>query len=217
MANIMGSLFGRPDTQKSTMDTIIGLQQQLRTLKKKEQFIQTKIDEDLRLAKANAVSNKPRATAALKRKRTNETQLEHMRGQQVQLEMHVNTLELAKLNAEMVAAIRKAADALKKIQSASGMSLAAVDETIPEIVEWNEVATEIVQLISNPVGASDMVGDELQRELEELKDEVLSERLKGADRVPLENPVGDVRGGLVAAAEDEEEVALCQLQAEMYM
>jgi charged multivesicular body protein 4 len=57
------------------------------------------------------------ATSALKRKRANETQLEQLRGQQMQLEMQVNTLESANLNAETMAAMKKAAQVLSEIHS----------------------------------------------------------------------------------------------------
>ncbi|KAJ7507746.1 vacuolar-sorting protein SNF7 [Mycena galericulata] len=216
MASFM-NYFGRRDTKQSARDAIVGLRQQLQMIEKKEEHLQKKIDQELKIAKANAVSNKPLATSALKRKRANETQLEQLRGQQMQLEMQVNTLESANLNAETMAAMKKAADVLQQIHS--GMSVAKVDETMAAITEQREVANEITELISNPMGA-DMAGDEeLQAELEALEDEALSERLEGADRVPLHIPAGDRVESRqpVAVTEDDEEAALRQLQAEMAM
>lgn len=57
------------------------------------------------------------ATAALKRKRMNETQLDQLRGQQMQLAMQVDTLENANLNKETMDAMKKAAQALSDIHS----------------------------------------------------------------------------------------------------
>ena len=55
------------------------------------------------------------ATAALKRKKATEQELERLQGTRFQLEMQVNTLESASFNAETMAAMKKAASALKDI------------------------------------------------------------------------------------------------------
>ncbi|KAJ7667970.1 vacuolar-sorting protein SNF7 [Mycena polygramma] len=212
MAGIM-SYFGRRDTKQSAREAIVGLRQQLQMIEKKEEHLQKKIDQELKIAKANAVSNKPLATSALKRKRANETQLEQLRGQQMQLEMQVNTLESANLNAETMAAMKKAAQVLADIHS--GMSVAKVDETMAQITEQREVANEITELISNPTGVDTLGDEELQAELNALEDEALTDRLMGADHVPIHMPEGAVRQP--AVAEDDEEAALRQLQAEMAM
>jgi hypothetical protein len=55
------------------------------------------------------------ATQALRRKKALEQELDRLSGQRLQIEMHVNTLESANLNAETMAAMKKGADALKTI------------------------------------------------------------------------------------------------------
>jgi charged multivesicular body protein 4 len=55
------------------------------------------------------------ATAALKRKKMNEIELNRLGESRLHLEMQVNTLEAANMNAETMAAMKKAADALKVI------------------------------------------------------------------------------------------------------
>ena len=55
------------------------------------------------------------ATAALKRKKMNEVELNRLGESRLHLEMQVNTLEAANMNAETMAAMKKAADALKVI------------------------------------------------------------------------------------------------------
>lgn len=55
------------------------------------------------------------AVAALRRKKMLETELDKLQGSRFQLEMHVNTLESAKMNQETMNAMKKAADALKHI------------------------------------------------------------------------------------------------------
>ncbi|KAJ6539292.1 Snf7-domain-containing protein [Mycena capillaripes] len=216
MASIM-SYFGRRDTKQSAREAIVGLRQQLQMIEKKEEHLQKKIDQELKIAKANAVSNKPLATSALKRKRANETQLEQLRGQQMQLEMQVNTLESANLNAETMAAMKKATQVLSEIHS--GMTVAKVDETMAQITEQREVANEITELISNPTGIDTLGDEELQAELAALEDEALTDRLMGADHVPITMPEGAVRADRqpTMVTEDDEEAALRQLQAEMAM
>ncbi|KAJ7907755.1 hypothetical protein B0H13DRAFT_2332057 [Mycena leptocephala] len=84
-------------------------------IEKKEEHLQKKIDQELKIAKANA--------------RANETQLEQLRGQQLQLEMQVNTLESANLNAETMAAMKKAADVLQQIHSGMRVPVCSLHHT----------------------------------------------------------------------------------------
>jgi hypothetical protein len=46
---------GKRDTGKSTSDAIVTLRQHLHTIEKKEEYLQKKIDEELKKAKANAL------------------------------------------------------------------------------------------------------------------------------------------------------------------
>jgi charged multivesicular body protein 4A/B len=55
------------------------------------------------------------ATAALRRKKASEVELDRLAGTRLQLEMQVNTLESANLNAETMAAMKKASEALGHI------------------------------------------------------------------------------------------------------
>ena len=55
------------------------------------------------------------ATAALRRKKASEQELDRLSGTRLQLEMQVNTLESANLNAETMAAMKKASEALGHI------------------------------------------------------------------------------------------------------
>lgn len=58
MASWMGYFTGRRDAKASARDAIVTLRQQLAMLEKKEDYLQKKIDEEVRKARANAVSNK---------------------------------------------------------------------------------------------------------------------------------------------------------------
>ena len=55
------------------------------------------------------------ATAALRRKKAMETELDRIGGTRLQLETQINTLESANINAETMAAMKRGSDALKQI------------------------------------------------------------------------------------------------------
>jgi charged multivesicular body protein 4A/B len=58
MASFMSYFGGRRDPKQSAREAIVTLRQQLQMIEKKEEYLQKKVDEDLKKAKANAVSNK---------------------------------------------------------------------------------------------------------------------------------------------------------------
>ena len=49
---------GRKDPKQTARDAIVGLRQQLQMIEKKEEYLQRKIEEETKKARANAVSNK---------------------------------------------------------------------------------------------------------------------------------------------------------------
>ena len=65
MAGFMSYFGGRRDPKQSSRDAIVTLRQQLQMIEKKEDYLQKKIDEELKKAKANAVSNKAGACPLL--------------------------------------------------------------------------------------------------------------------------------------------------------
>ncbi|KAK7049572.1 ESCRT-III subunit protein snf7 [Paramarasmius palmivorus] len=216
MASFMGMFGGRKDPKQSARDAIVGLRQQLQMIEKKEEYLQKRMDEELKKAKANAVSNKAVATAALKRKKAHEVELDRLAGTRLQLEMQVNTLESANLNAETMAAMKKAADALKVIHGK--MTVEQVDATMAAVHDQKAVADEIADIISSPQGGELVDQDELEAELGELEQEALNERLQGAEHVPIHRPdTGRLEKAPATAVEDDEEAELRQLQAAMAM
>lgn len=103
------------------------------------------------------------ATAALRRKKATEQELERLQGTRFQLEMQVNTLESASFNAETMAAMKKAAGALKDIHGklyvirllfvyfdikCGRSSIDKVDTTMADIQEQTQLANEVSEAIS---------------------------------------------------------------------
>lgn len=135
----------------------------------------------------------------------------------MQLEMQINTLESANLNAETMQAMKKASDVLSSIHGY--MTMDKVDATLSKIAEQREIATEIADAISGPIGAEVADEDELKAELEQLEQEHLDERLAGAEHVPVHVPAGArrVEERPRPAIEDDEDAQLRELQAALAM
>lgn len=59
MSGWMSYFTGKPkDSRQSARDSIVGLRSQLLVLDKREEFLQKKIEEELKKAKTNATANK---------------------------------------------------------------------------------------------------------------------------------------------------------------
>lgn len=140
MWNVMNYFGGRRDPKQSAREAIVTLREQLLLNEKKEEMLYRKIDEAMSTARANATTNKARtshllclgsprvceldadrmwlwagATQALRQKKMHEADLERLGNQKMQLEIQINTLEGANMNAETMMAMKKGADALKVI------------------------------------------------------------------------------------------------------
>ncbi|KAI0353472.1 Snf7-domain-containing protein [Trametes cingulata] len=216
MAGIMSYFGGRRDPKESSRDAIVTLRQQLQMIEKKEEYLQKKIEEEVKKARANAVSNKAAATAALRRKKVTEQELERLQNTRFQLEMQVNTLESASFNAENMAAMKKAATALQHIHGK--LTIDKVDQTMAEIQEQTQLANEVSEAISsNTYAGVDIDEEELKQELAEFEQEELNDRLM-ADHVPVHHPAGPSRiEDKRQAVEDDEEAQLKELQAALAM
>ncbi|KAF9974772.1 ESCRT-III subunit protein snf7 [Actinomortierella ambigua] len=195
-------------------DSIVQLRETLQMLEKREQYLQTKVDNEVNIAKANAQKNRRAALMALKRKKQFETQIEKILGSRLTIETQVMAIESANVNLETMKAMRAGADAMKGIHR--DMDINKVDNIMEEIREQWELADEISNAISEPVGFGiDMDEDELARELEDLEQEELDKQLMDTQAQP--------RIGLpsvpthVPEIEDEDDAELKELQASMAM
>jgi len=137
---------------------------------------------------------------------------------QLQLEMQINTLESANLNAETMTAIRKASKALSDIHS--GLTVAKVETIMDKLGQEIETQKEIQNAISTDMVGTGIDDDALQQELNELEQEQLNERLMGAENVPIHAPAGPSAiedSSRRRAEEDDEEAQLKELQAALAM
>ncbi|CDO71383.1 hypothetical protein BN946_scf184908.g141 [Trametes cinnabarina] len=204
MAGIMSYFGGRRDPKQTSREAIINLRQQLQMIEKKEEYLQKKIEEETKKARANAVSNKAAATNALRRKKVTEQELERLHKTRFGLEIQINTLESASFNVENMVAMKKANEALKVIHkdlyvcvpahlpSSRCLNPDKVDQTMAEIQEQTQLANEVSNAISSNIVDVDIDEDELKQELAELEQDELNDRLM-ADRVPVHHPAGPSR------------------------
>jgi len=125
---------------------------------------------------------------ALKRKKRYEAQLNQIDGTLTTLEYQREALENANTNTEVLKIMKMAAEASK---SAHGeIDIDKVHDLKDEIQEQNDIAKEISDVISSPIGIGmDIDEDDLMRELEELEQENLDSELL---ELPSTGPLPDV-------------------------
>ncbi|KZV75155.1 Snf7-domain-containing protein [Peniophora sp. CONT] len=214
MWSVMNYFGGKRDPKQSAREAIVTLREQLLLNEKKEEMLYRKIDESMATARANATSNKARATQALRQKKMHEADLERLGNQKMQLEIQINTLEGANMNAETMMAMKKGADALKVIHNR--MDITTVEQTMADIEDQRLLADEVSRAIASPVGEI-IDEDELKDELEQLQQEELDAQLAGASHVPAHVPVGAVAGRSPVNTDDDMERELRELQAQLAM
>ncbi|KAJ2909740.1 ESCRT-III subunit protein snf7 [Coemansia aciculifera] len=183
----MNLFFAKKKEKPTPKDAIINLRGTLSMLELREAHIQTKIDNEVKLARANATSNRRVALAALKRKHLYELQLEKMGGTRMTLEAQAMSIEAANVNLETMKAMERGAEAMKHIHQ--NMSIDKVDQTMEDIREQMDLATEVSDAISQPqLFGAQIDDDQLLEELEELEQQELDRQLLGLGRVPVSTP-----------------------------
>ncbi|KAK2493823.1 hypothetical protein MC885_010506 [Smutsia gigantea] len=164
----LGRLFGREAVQK--------LKETEKILIKKQEFLELKIQQELQTAKKHGTKNKRAALQALRRKKRLEQQLAQTDGTLSTLEFQREAIENATTSAEVLRTMELAAQGMKKAYQ--NMDIDKVDELMADITEQQEVAQQISDAISRPIGFGDDVDeDDLLEELEELEQEELAQEL----------------------------------------
>ncbi|XP_076323481.1 charged multivesicular body protein 4c-like [Tachypleus tridentatus] len=155
-------------------------------LMKKQDYLEKKVEQELNTAKKNGTKNKRVALQALKRKKRFEKQLQQIDGTLTTIEFQREALENASTNTEVLKIMGHAAKALKGAHE--DMDVDKVHDLMDEVQEQQEIANEISEAISNPVGfGHDIDEDELSKELEELEQEELDKQLLDVEGPVTEN------------------------------
>uniref|UniRef100_A0A915MK89 Charged multivesicular body protein 4b n=1 Tax=Meloidogyne javanica TaxID=6303 RepID=A0A915MK89_MELJA len=160
--SLFGKIFGEK-TKKPEMTTPEALQNianMEEMLIKKQEFLGKKIEESIATAKKHATTNKRAALKALKEKKIHEKKLEEIEGILNTIHHQKSSLENASLHSE-------------------------VHDIMEDIAESQEVTNEITQAISNPSGLqNDIDEDELLKELEDIQEEEINEKLLDVGTIP---------------------------------
>jgi charged multivesicular body protein 4 len=222
----MWSWFGGNAQQKrkdSPKNAILGLRSQLDMLQKRENYLQTQIDEQDGLARKHVNTNKAAAKAALRRKKTHEHSLEQTIQQMGTLEQQINAIESANINRETLAAMERAGESMKQMRGK--LTPQKVDDIMDKLREENAFSEDINNVIVNGTVGEPIDDMELEDELDALQQEQLDEQMSKTGNVPVADAVhkmpSPVNTEPVAsrkqAVQDDEEAELEKLRAEMAM
>ncbi|CAD5219070.1 unnamed protein product [Bursaphelenchus okinawaensis] len=212
--SVFSNLFSKKkEAAPSTQDALQTLRNTEEMLLKKQEFIENKIDE-LKKARQHGTKNKRLALTALRNKKKLEKQQEMNDGMLNRIQHQKETLENAATNAEVLQVLAGSAKALKGAHN--NMDVDKVHDLMEDIAEQQEVASEIAEAISNPVGMSDFDDDELLAELEALEEEDLDKQLLEAGPAPVADvtlPAAPTDALPKAKSKSKEEDEMAQLQA----
>ncbi|XP_026546192.1 transmembrane 9 superfamily member 1 [Notechis scutatus] len=216
-----GKLFGKGKKAKAPtpQEAIQKLHETETILVKKQEFLEEKIQQELQSAKKHGTKNKRAALQALKRKKRYEQQLAQIDGTLSTIEFQREALENATTNTEVLKTMSDAARAMKEAHQ--HMDIDKVDDLMAEITEQQDIAQQISDAISKPVGFGDDVDeDELLAELEEMEQEDLDKELLNVGQASPELPnvpssrLPNVPASKVPSASlDEEDEEMKQLAA----
>ncbi|GMR36929.1 hypothetical protein PMAYCL1PPCAC_07124 [Pristionchus mayeri] len=187
--SLFGKIFGgkKQEAVPTTQESIQKLLDTEELLMKKQAFLEAKIKEEVATAVKHGTKNKRMALHALNRKRQHEKNLAHIDGVLQTLEFQRQSLENASTNAEVLNVMGAASKALKAAHN--NMDIDNVHDLMEDIAEQQEVANEIAEAISNPIGFSSQVDDEdLLAELEALEQEELDKQLLDVKPTPVSLP-----------------------------
>jgi len=186
--SLFEKVFGKKGGKAPTpQEAIQRLRETEEMLQKKSDFLEKKIEQELGIARKNGTKNKRVALQALKRKKRYEKQLQQIDGTLSTIEFQREALENASTNTEVLRVMGDAAKALKSAHK--NMNVDDIHNLMDDVAEQQEIANEISDAISNPVGfGQDVDEDELMAELADLDQEELDEKLldigPAADSLP---------------------------------
>ncbi|XP_062855319.1 charged multivesicular body protein 4c [Trichomycterus rosablanca] len=217
--SLFGKLFGSGEKGgkgPSPQEAIQKLRETEEMLMKKQEYLEKKIDAELLTAKKNGTKNKRAALQALKRKKRYEKQLTQIDGTLSTIEYQREALENANTNTEVLKNMGFAAKAMKNAHQ--NMDIDKVDELMQDITEQQELAQEISEAISKPVGFEEEFDeDDLLAELEELEQEELDNNLlevSGPESAPLPSvPSNPLPSKPVKKRQEEDEEDMEELKA----
>lgn len=150
-------------------------------LTKKQAYLEQRIQQELATAKKHGTKNKRAALQALKKKKRLEEQLKQIDGTLSTIEFQREALENSHTNTEVLKNMGYAAKAMKKVHESIDVN--NIEDLMLDIGEQQDIAREISEAISGPVGDA-YDEDELLAELAELEEEDLEDSMAALPSVP---------------------------------
>uniref|UniRef100_A0A7S3D4N0 Uncharacterized protein n=1 Tax=Palpitomonas bilix TaxID=652834 RepID=A0A7S3D4N0_9EUKA len=147
------NLFGKKKKQAApnATDAVQKLKDTQELLEKREAHLEQKINEELLKAKKlSKMKNKRGALMALKRKKMMEAQVDKLGATKMNLETQISALQNASMDMEVIQAMRSGASAMK-VQY-QNMNVENVEDVMDEIRDQMDVANEVSEAISQPLG-----------------------------------------------------------------
>ncbi|KRX56594.1 Charged multivesicular body protein 4b [Trichinella sp. T6] len=182
-SRVFGGNSKKRDVAPTPQEAIQRLRETEEMLVKKQEYLEKKIESEVATAKRYGTKNKRLALHALKRKKQYEKQLQQIDGTLATIEFQREALENASTNTEVLNVMGHAAKALKAAHN--NMDVDKVHDLMDDISEQQDVANEISEAISNPIGLNqDVDEDDLMAELEELEQEELDKQLLNVAPTP---------------------------------
>lgn len=180
-------MFGRKKQKpKPTItDVVLNLQRTIDLMHKKQKFLKTKIDRELRNAKENLKTNKRVAILAMKKKKMYESQLSKIDGTILNLEMQKIAIESSVMDIEILSTMKQGSETLKEMND--WMNIDDVEDVMADIQEQMEVQNEVSTAISQPMLGSELFDSdivELEKELQGLLDEDLGVSISAMPNAP---------------------------------
>jgi len=185
--SFFGKLFGTGGEKDpvSTGEAIQNLRETEDMLLKKQDFLEKKIEIEVKSARQNAKTNRRAALQALKRKKRYDKQLQQIDGTLSTIEMQREALEGANTNTAVLTTMSDASKALKKANAE--LDVDDVYDMMDDIAEQQDVAKEISEAISNPVAfGQEFDEDELEAEFAALGEELELEEQEELDKQLLD-------------------------------
>jgi len=150
--------------------------------------------------KKSKAKDKRGALFHLKRKKLYEKQIEQIYGKKTNIEIQIMTLEAAAGNTEVLSAMRKGADALKR--TVKETDIEKVADVMDDINESMQLADELGEAMSQTIGPQ-LDEDELNAELEEMENELNDEEMLKAPAVPATRVKPTVAAAAAAEAAEQ--------------
>lgn len=176
MMSFLKNLFGGSapkQTDATPSQGLEKLEEHADMIRKKIAHTQSQIEDQEKLARANATTNKSRALAALKKKKALEANLKNYEATLDNIESQKDMLENASSNAAVLKTMSETAKIVKKQHD--NLDINKVEDIVDEMREQREISEEIGNILAQTTNKSD--DEDLLKQLNEMQQEELDDKM----------------------------------------